>query len=83
MKLFAHHDQLGNIHGFFSVEARDGASAIVVPPPGLFVAEIETEGLGLKYDASDTKRLDELAKSHVITTPFPRQTLTKRKKTRG
>ena len=80
MKIFAHYDQFGNIHAMFSVEAREGVSGMIVPLRGQFVAEVETKGLGLKGDDSDAKKLAQIAKDYVITTPFPVQTLSKRKK---
>jgi hypothetical protein len=78
MKLYAHYDVLGNIHGFFSVEAIEGAGVLIYPRPGLLVGEVETEGLGLKYDDSDGERLRELAKTYVIADVFPRHALSKR-----
>jgi len=80
MKVFAHYDQFGNIHAMFSVEAREGASAMIVPPRGQFVAEVETKGLGLKGDDSDAKKLAQIAKDYIVPTPFPVLTLSKREK---
>jgi hypothetical protein len=83
MKIFAHYDVLGNIHGLFSVDAREGVTAMISPPAGLLISEIETEGLGLTQDKLDTEKLNDIAKNYVIATPFPRQKLAKRKEPRG
>lgn len=78
MKVYAYYDLEGNIQSLLSVEAEEGAYAMRTPKPGLFVAEIEIEGLELKNDPSDPEALLEIAENYMVTTPLPRLKLTKR-----
>jgi hypothetical protein len=78
MKIYAYYDVEGNIQSLISVEAAEGASAMRAPEPGLFVAEIELEGLELKSDASDPEVLFEIAESYKVTTPLSRLKLIKK-----
>ena len=78
MKIYAYYDLEGNIESLISVEAEEGAFAMRVPEPGLFVAEIEIEGLELKNDPSNPEMLFEIAETYKVTTPLPRLKLTKK-----
>ena len=78
MKIYAYYDLEGNIHSLLSVDAPEGGSAPLAPEAGLFVSEIEAEGIELKSDESDFETLLEIAKTYKITTPIPRLKLTKK-----
>ena len=78
MKIYVHYDAEGNIHSVFSVDAPEGGGAMLAPEAGLFVGEVEIEGLELRSDESNAETLLEIANTYKVTTPVPRLQLTKK-----
>ena len=78
MKIYVHYDAEGNIHSVFSVDAAEGGGAMLAPEAGLFVGEVEIEGMELRSDQSNSETLLEIANTYKITTPVPRLQLAKK-----
>jgi hypothetical protein len=71
MAVFAHYDRSGSIHSLVSVKVPKGVGLMPGRKAGLSVSEIE--GLTLSSPAE----LREIAKSHKVSTPGPRCTLSR------
>jgi hypothetical protein len=78
MKTFVHFDSVGGIHSVVTVDAPDEVSAMVVPEPGLSVAEVS--GPELASAAGDTEKLLEIMRKYKVAMPFPSQCKLKRSK---
>jgi len=76
MKLFAHYDVSGKIRSVTWFNAPDDISLMLTPRPGELVTEIQGHNLTGSMPSETTLR--DLAKSHTIAAPLPRNTLTKR-----
>jgi len=76
MAIYVHYDGTGSIHSLISVHAPPGAGMMLVPNPGVFVAEIE--GLQFKADVPTPEELSEIAKTHKVSSPVPRCKLAKK-----
>lgn len=76
MKVYAHYDLVGTIRSLVTVEGPQQAGMMLVPKPGVFVAEIE--GLKLKSGKADPEALREIVGTHKVSTPLPHCTLVKK-----
>ena len=74
MKVYVHYDHSGAIHSVISVDAPADRIPMLAPEPGLFVAEVEGESLGLKpeSDESHMEALRKVAQTLRVATPGPR-----------
>jgi hypothetical protein len=74
MKVYVHYDGSGAIHSLISVDAPSDRIPMLVPEPGLFVAEVEGEIPGLKHerDESDLQALSKIAQTLRVATSSPR-----------
>ena len=77
MKVYAHHDDQGNIHSFVTTDEPKGAGLMLIPSHGQFVTEVE--GVKVSGDASDFDRLREIAATQKLSKPPARITLVKKK----
>jgi hypothetical protein len=75
MNIYAHHDGDGTIHSMVAVNAPDGAGMALAPRPGELVSEIE--GVTLKSGVHQVEALQEIARTHKVSTPLHRCKLTK------
>jgi hypothetical protein len=76
MKIYAHYDSEGTIRSLVVTHAPAGAGAMLTPKAGYFVAEVE--GLKFKGGAPTHEELAEIARTHKVSLPGPRCTLTKK-----
>ena len=74
MKAFVHYDYSGAIHGLVAVDTPADRIPMLVPGPGLFVAEVDVEVLGLKpkTDKLDLEALRKCAQTLRVAEPIPR-----------
>ena len=77
MKVYAHHDDDGNIHSFVTTDTPKGAGLMLTPNPGHSVSEIE--GVKVNGDESDFDRLREIGATQRLSKPPARIGLTKKK----
>jgi hypothetical protein len=74
MKVYVHYDYSGAVHSLIVVNAPVDRIPMLAPGPGLFVAEVEGEILGLKSepDERDLEALSKIAETLRVATPIPR-----------
>ena len=77
MKVYAHHDDQGNIYSFVTTNGPKGADAMLTPSHGHFVTEVE--GIKVTGDTSDFDRLREIAATQKLSKSPARITLVKKK----
>ena len=73
MKVYVHYDGSGAIHSLISVNAPADHFPMLAPEPGLFVAEVEGESLGLKPESGEShmEALRKVAQTLRVATPGP------------
>jgi hypothetical protein len=76
MRVYVHYDLEGTIHSFVTANASEGSGMMLVPRPGILVAEVE--GLQPQPTRDGHVELRETAKSHVVGNPQGRITLVKK-----
>ena len=69
MKVFAHHDSMGNIRALVAIDGPKEAGLMLAPKADLSVVEIA--GLTVKSGEKGVEELLEIARTHLVKTPQP------------
>jgi hypothetical protein len=82
MKVYAHHDASGAIHGLVVVDAPEERTPMLAPRPGHFVGEIEGRVPGWKHKPGQPglEALRKVAENLRVDTPIGRCKLVRKKK---
>jgi hypothetical protein len=76
MKVFAHHDLDGQLSSLVAVDASAHAGLMLTPEPGVLVSEVK--GMKIKAGEKGLEDMQEIARTHALTSPKQLGTLTKR-----